>query len=93
MWSFLKKHSLGIVLGCALLLFMAYTVLLGPDQWREERDLDASAPITSEYWEWWTYNTALSLEADIFGALLLVLLTKKLFEKGSAESKDPDSES
>ena len=38
------------------------------------------------FWLWWWYEYSMSLVADCFGALLLVVVTKYTREKGSAES-------
>jgi uncharacterized membrane protein YdcZ (DUF606 family) len=40
---------------------------------------------------WWG-QTMVNHAADTFGAALIVLATKHLYEKGSAESKDPDED-
>ncbi|WP_298180209.1 hypothetical protein [Saccharomonospora sp.] len=39
------------------------------------------------------FATVLSLEADVFGALILVVFTKRLYERHSAEAKDPPEQS
>lgn len=36
---------------------------------------------------WWSFEYSMSLVADVFGAILLVKLTKRLREIGSAEDK------
>jgi hypothetical protein len=37
---------------------------------------------------WWLWETIVSNEADVFGAFMLVILTKFLTERGSPESGD-----
>lgn len=81
-----RKHGLSLAFAVALAAMLTTTALLGPEQYRAEGVSGIS------FWRWWSYETILSLEADVFGALLLVWLTKFLFERGSAEAKDPPEE-
>ena len=43
-----------------------------------------------EFWAWWGWEYNVSLVADTFGVLLIVLLSKWLYEEGSAESNGDD---
>ena len=40
----------------------------------------------SDFWIWWSWEYNVSLLADTFGVILIVLLTKWLYEQGSEES-------
>ena len=39
-----------------------------------------------EFWQWWSFEFINSLVADTYGVLLVVVLTKWLYERGSDES-------
>jgi hypothetical protein len=83
-------HSLSLVLAAILLAQTAWMVWTGHAEWLAEQadhgQLAAGWPL--EFWRWWSYEYAASTVADTYGVLLVVLLTKWLFERGSAESKD-----
>lgn len=81
--AWLRQHGLSIFVALTLVLMLAGTAILAPGQYRAEGVTEVGV------WRWWGYETVLSLEADVFGALLLVWLTKFLFERGSPEAKDP----
>lgn len=86
--TFLQRHGLSLVL---ISVFTAQTVIcliLGRQIWLED-------PIAS-FWVWWVWEYNTSLVADVFGAILLVLLSKRLREVGSAEdsgTSDPNKTS
>lgn len=82
----LRRHSLSLVLGALLASMVGVTLLLGPGQYRAEGIQGVG------FWRWWVYETALSLEADVWGALVLVVFTKWLWEHRSAEAHDPPEE-
>lgn len=89
MRRWIREHSLGLVFTTMFTAMLVGTLALGPKEWRAERQLDPATPINTDFWHWWVFQTDLSLQADVFGGLLLVLLTKHLWERGSAEAKDP----
>ena len=76
-----RKHSLSLVLTTLWLSFTCATLFLGHAKWKSEGD-------DIPFWTWWCYEYTMSLVADVFGALALVVLTKRLYEKDSAESTD-----
>lgn len=79
--SWLKQHSLSIVLTTIFLSFTGATIILG-------RPVYTAEELHIGFWQWWAYEYTMSLVADNWGALALVVLTKFLFERGSAESND-----
>ncbi|KQV26650.1 MULTISPECIES: hypothetical protein [unclassified Microcella] len=84
--SFWQRHSLSIVLAAILVVQTLVAVLAGHHVWVGEQE-HAGAPLeASEFWIWffWEYN--ISIVADTYGVILIVLLSKRLVEKGSAES-------
>lgn len=80
-----RRHGLSLTLVTALSAMMGVTLLLGPAQFRAQG-------MQGSYWAWWVFQTLLSLEADVFGALILVVGTRFLWERGSAEAHDPPPE-
>ena len=88
--GWLKRHSLSLVL-LALMLAQtaAYFGLLWP-LWTEEQTAHGQpAPFGSFQRSFWA-EMMVSILADTYGALLLVLFSKWFFERGSVESRDPD---
>ena len=84
----LRRHSLSLALVVLLLGMIGTTLVMGPAQYRAEFQLPVITD-RGDYWRWWAYETVLSLEADVWGALILVVLTARLWERGSAEAHDP----
>lgn len=91
--SWVKEHSLSLSIAAIFSIMVVGTLLLGPHEWKSERQFSGigygEAFTRSDFWHWWIFQTDLSLQADVFGALLLVLLTKHLYERKSAAAKDP----
>lgn len=73
-----RQHSLTIVLCAVFAVMIIASWPLGRATW---------SPSDGPYWITWLSETVYSLEADVFGAVLLVVFTKRLREIGSAESK------
>lgn len=89
--SFIRNHSLSIALIALLVvqsLVFHFTEL--PD-WRSEAKAHGeSTSLWPAYWLHYTAEWFVSVLADTYGALLLVLFSKWFFEQGSAESKEKD---
>jgi hypothetical protein len=84
--DWLRKHSLGLALTAMFVLMTAFTIVTGIPEFRTEQ-ADHGQPFAwPAFWLWWSHEYMLSLVADVFGALILVLMTKRLYEIGSAES-------
>jgi hypothetical protein len=75
-------HSLSLALGGLLALWMVATFSLGMHHYQSEQP-------EYPFWSWFWFEWFTSTLADVFGTLLIVLLSKRLYERGSAESKDP----
>ena len=73
--SWARRHSLSLVLMTIWLSFTFATLLLGHAKWRAEGE-------GISFWLWWWYEYSMSLVADCFGALALVVLNKRLREDG-----------
>lgn len=85
--DWVRKHSLGLVLLGFLALFTAATLILGQYEYAAEQTAHGQPADPAGFWVWWTFEYAMSLVADVFGLVLIVFLTKRLYELGSAESK------
>jgi hypothetical protein len=85
--SWFRKHGLSLVLIGIFSMFTAATLFLGYPEYTTDATRHREAVTTSGFLEWWFFEYAMSLVADVFGAILLVTLTKRLREEGSAESQ------
>jgi hypothetical protein len=84
-WWF--DHGLSIALIIILTVQTLYALWAGHSVWVTESKThgDSAQGWPSDFWIWWTWEYNVSLVADTFGVLLVVLLTKWLNERGSSE--------
>lgn len=83
------RHSLSIVLVVLMTAQTALALWSGAFVFTREQPLGKGIPNWShEFWGWWIWEYNVSLVADTFGVLLIVLLSKWLYEEGSSESTD-----
>lgn len=75
-----RDHSLSLVLLTLLAAQTAYCLWSGHHVYAAEQ-------LPVPFWIWWTFEYQVSLVADTFGVALIVILSKFLVERGSAESK------
>ena len=86
--TWFHKHSLSLVLVAILVVqsviyhFTELPVWIGEQQAHGE-----PTALWPDYWLHYTAQWFVSVLADTYGALLLVLCTKWFFEQGSAESE------
>jgi glycerol uptake facilitator-like aquaporin len=93
MWKILRNNGLSIVLILLFLLFLAGQAVAGMYEYNDEQ-LEHGQPTvdfagylnTSHFVEATTENW----ESEFFQMFFFVVLTACLYQKGSAESKDPD---
>jgi hypothetical protein len=85
--NWLRRHGLGLTLAGVLLAFTTATLVLGWREYTTEQQTHGQAVDTAGFLLWWWFEYTMSLVADVFGVLLIVMLTKRLHEIGSAESK------
>ena len=81
------RHSLSIVLAVLLAAQTVHAVLAGHWVWIQESRThgDTATGWPSEFWIWWSWEYNVSLVADTFGVILIVMLSKWLYEQGSDE--------
>lgn len=85
--SWVRRHSLGLTLAAFFLAFTAGTLVFGRAEYAAEQAAHGQPPDVAGFWIWWVFEYLMSLVADVFGLLLIVMLTKRLYELGSAESR------
>lgn len=85
--NWLKKHTLSLVLGIILIAQGIGFWILGRSLWISEQKAHGEPINNSDFLVFFWAEMLVSILADTYGAILLVLLTKKLREKGSKESK------
>lgn len=82
------RHSLSIVLVVILLAqSLAFHFTEVPDWTADQRAHGESAALWPADWLHYAAEWFVSVLADTYGALLLVVLTKWFYETGSAETK------
>ena len=83
----IKQHSLSVVLAVIMIAQTVYAVWAGAYVFSREQPLGEGIPTMGrEFWAWWSWEYNISLVADTYGVLLIVILTKWLYEQDSAES-------
>jgi len=89
--TFWQRHSLSLVLAAILIAQTGIALWAGQKVWVDEQIVNNQPLDYADFWVWfiWAYNT--SLVADTFGVILIVLLSKRLEEQGSAESTHDQS--
>lgn len=94
MRRFFRNHGLSIVmLGLFFVTFLVGQVVSGRGEYNEERRKRGETELTySDYLRSSHFGeaTAENWESEFFQMCLFVLATAYLYQKGSAESKDPD---
>lgn len=86
--SFLRRHSLSIALVVLLVVqSVIFHVTELPDWVGEQQAHGEPTALWPAYWMHYTAEWFVSVLADTYGALLLVLFSKWFFEQGSAESE------
>ena len=87
------RHSLSLVLVAILVVqTVIFHVTELPDWTAEQRTHGESTAMWPGYWLHFTAEWFVSVLADTYGALLLVVLTKWFYEEGSAESQGSQGE-
>jgi hypothetical protein len=86
--SWLREHSLSLVFAFLYLAFSTATVFFGQIEFTSEQEMHGLPYRAGEFWQWWGFEYTMSLVADLFGALALVVFTKRFYERGSAESRE-----
>ena len=81
-----KRHSLGLTLAVLLTAQTGHAIWSGAYVFSREEPFGPKVPTFGrEFWVWWSWEYNISLVADTFGVLLIVMLSKWLYEQGSDE--------
>jgi hypothetical protein len=91
--SFWQRHSLSLVLAGILVVQTIAALAAGHHVWVGEQEIHGQPLDPTEFWIWWFWEYNLSIVADTYGVILIVLLSKRLVEEDSAESKQSPSSS
>ena len=84
--SWIKHHSLGLTLAVLMTVQTAYAIWSGSYVFSREKPFgDGVSTFSKEFWAWWSWEYNISLVADTFGVLLIVMLSKWLYEENSRE--------
>ncbi|MBY5161494.1 hypothetical protein [Salsipaludibacter albus] len=87
--SWWVRHSLSLVLVAILVVqTLAFHLSEVPDWVADQQVHGGSTALWPAYWLHFSAEWFVSVLADTYGALLLVLLTKWFYEQGSQESND-----
>ena len=83
-----RDHSLSMVLATVLISQTAYAIWSGHYVWLQDSRThgDKVSGWPADFWIWWSWEYNVSLVADTFGVILIVLLSKWFYERGSSES-------
>lgn len=89
--NWFRQHSLSLILAAILIAQFTIAWFTGLPEWYSQQQHSGEQVGVDIGYIWhWLYDNTVSLLADTYGALLLVLFSKWFYEKGSAESKDQD---
>jgi hypothetical protein len=89
-----RDHALSLILGVILIAQTVYALWSGAYVFTQEEPVGPGTPAwSSGFWVWWSGEYNVSVVADTYGVILIVLLSKWFREVGSAESKESESES
>lgn len=84
-----RDHSLSLIIAAILIVQTGYAVWAGSYVFGRERPFgDRVVTWSSDFWVWWSREYNISVLADTYGVLLIVVLSKWFREVGSAESKE-----
>ncbi len=87
--SFIRKHSLSLALFAVFVIQCIIVWYSGYADWRSDQITHKNdVAIWPGYAVYFVYQMSVSIVADTYGALLLVLFAKWFYEKGSPESND-----
>lgn len=94
MRRFLRRHGLSVVmLGVFFLTFLIGQVIAGRKEYNDDREKRGSAAVGYKGYlrsAHFSEATAENWESEFFQMFIFILATAFLYQKGSAESKDPD---
>jgi len=87
--GFWKKHSLSLALFALFVVQSIIVIVTGYPEWSGEQEaLKQPVDIWPGFVIFYVYEMTVSIVADTYGALLLVLFAKWFYEQGSPESKE-----
>lgn len=92
--NWLREHSLSVALAALLIIQSLAFHFTEVSDWTSTQQAHGLATsLWPDYWIHYWSEWFVSVLADTYGALLLVLFSKWFFEQGSAESKEEENTS
>ena len=85
--NWFKRHSLSLALIAVLLVQAVVVLSTGYPEWLADQQMHGEPVKTLDFILWFVYEMTVSIIADTYGALLLVLFAKWFYEEGSPESE------
>lgn len=86
--SWVKRHSLSLALVVVLVIQATIVGFTGWEQFIADAQAHKEPVQMVAFAIWFVYEMTVSIIADTYGALLLVLFAKWFYEEGSPESKE-----
>lgn len=86
--SWIKRHSLSLALITLLTLQAIVVIATGYPEWLSDQQMHKQPVMMIDFFLWFVYEMTVSIIADTYGALLLVLFAKWFYEEGSPESNE-----
>jgi DNA-binding LytR/AlgR family response regulator len=82
-----KRHSLSLALVGVLIVQALIVLLTGYPEFAADAAAHGESVKTLDFIIWFVYEMTVSIIADTYGALLLVMFAKWFYEEGSPESE------
>ena len=84
--NWLKRHSLSLALIAVFIVQAVIVLVTGYPEYAAEAAAHNEPVEMADFSIWFIYEMTVSIIADTYGALLLVLFAKWFYEEGSPES-------
>ena len=85
--NWFKRHSLSLALVAVFMVQALIVLVTGYPEYAAEAAAHNEEVKTLDFTIWFVYEMTVSIIADTYGALLLVMFAKWFYEEGSPESE------
>jgi hypothetical protein len=90
--SWLKRHSLSLALVAVMIVQAIIVLVTGYPEYTAEAAAHNEPVEILGFTTWFIYEMTVSIIADTYGALLLVMFAKWFYEEGSPESESTEQQ-